>query len=108
MCLADHNGPENGYTERLYILHQRDDWAKVIQLAITTFDHGKWGKISVSVARTKGLITLIKTRSMQSSSCTHIIANGGLSGSKTQKFLNGQGGRGASRRAKVVKIECGS
>jgi hypothetical protein len=45
-------------------------------------------------------------RAVQSSSCTHIIANGGLSGSKTQKFLNGQGGRGASRRAKVVKIEC--
>ncbi|WRT67271.1 uncharacterized protein IL334_004238 [Kwoniella shivajii] len=42
---------------------------------------------------------------LQSSSCTHIIANGGLSGTKTQKHINGQGTRGASRRAKVVKID---
>nr|XP_018263701.1 uncharacterized protein I303_03573 [Kwoniella dejecticola CBS 10117]OBR85859.1 hypothetical protein I303_03573 [Kwoniella dejecticola CBS 10117] len=42
---------------------------------------------------------------LQSSSCTHIIANGGLSGSKTQKHIDGQGKRGASRRAKVVKVE---
>ncbi|WVQ69931.1 uncharacterized protein L199_008154 [Kwoniella botswanensis] len=41
----------------------------------------------------------------QSSSCTHIIANGGLSGTKTQKHIDGQGTRGASRRAKVVKVE---
>ncbi|WVW82937.1 hypothetical protein I302_104952 [Kwoniella bestiolae CBS 10118] len=42
---------------------------------------------------------------LQSSSCTHIIANGGLSGTKTQKHIDGQGTRGASRRAKVVKVE---
>ncbi|WWC89887.1 uncharacterized protein L201_004815 [Kwoniella dendrophila CBS 6074] len=42
---------------------------------------------------------------LQSSSCTHIIANYGLSGTKTQKHIDGQGKRGASRRAKVVKIE---
>ncbi|WVQ98879.1 hypothetical protein IAU59_006010 [Kwoniella sp. CBS 9459] len=41
----------------------------------------------------------------QSSSCTHIIANGGLSGTKTQKWIDGQGSRGASRRAKVIKVE---
>ncbi|ORY28262.1 BRCT domain-containing protein [Naematelia encephala] len=41
----------------------------------------------------------------QNGSNTHIIANGGLSGSKTQKHINGQGGRGASRRAKVVRVE---
>jgi len=41
---------------------------------------------------------------MQSSSCTHIVASG-LSGSKTQKFIDGQGGRGASQRAKVVRVE---
>ncbi|WVR05304.1 hypothetical protein IAU60_002318 [Kwoniella sp. DSM 27419] len=42
---------------------------------------------------------------LQSSACTHIIANGGLSGTKTQKWIDGQGSRGASRRAKVVKVE---
>ncbi|WWD16079.1 hypothetical protein CI109_100504 [Kwoniella shandongensis] len=42
---------------------------------------------------------------VRTASCTHIIANGGLSGSKSQKHIDGQGGRGASRRAKVVKIE---
>ncbi|WWC69341.1 uncharacterized protein I206_103279 [Kwoniella pini CBS 10737] len=42
---------------------------------------------------------------LPSSSCTHVIANGGLSGSKTQKHIDGQGKRGASRRPKVVKVE---
>ncbi|RXK36897.1 hypothetical protein M231_05871 [Tremella mesenterica] len=41
---------------------------------------------------------------LQSSSCTHIIA-GNLSGTKAQKHINGQGGRGASRRAKVVRVD---
>ncbi|KAK8869657.1 hypothetical protein IAR55_000225 [Kwoniella newhampshirensis] len=42
---------------------------------------------------------------VQTASCTHIIANGGLSGSKSQKHIDGQGGRGAARRAKVVSVE---
>lgn len=42
---------------------------------------------------------------MQSSSVTHIIANGGLSGSKTQKWLDGQAGRGGAKRCKVVRVE---
>ena len=45
-------------------------------------------------------------RTMQNGSCTHVIANGGLSGSKTQKWIDGQAGRGKSKWLKVVKIEC--
>lgn len=45
-------------------------------------------------------------RPMQSASCTHIIASGGLSGTKTQKWINGQGGRGSMKRTKVVKVDC--
>lgn len=45
-------------------------------------------------------------RPMQSGSCTHIIANGGLSGTKTQKWINGQGSRGLAKRMKVVTTDC--
>jgi hypothetical protein len=45
---------------------------------------------------------------MQSASCTHIIASGGLSGTKTQKWIDGQGGRGSMKRTKVVKVDCES
>jgi len=44
----------------------------------------------------------------QNSSCTHIVANGGLSGSKTQKWINGQGGRGGLKRLKVITVDCES
>lgn len=43
---------------------------------------------------------------MQNGSCTHILANGGLSGTKTQKWIDGQGGRGLAKRMKVVKVDC--
>jgi hypothetical protein len=43
---------------------------------------------------------------MQSGSCTHIIANGGLSGTKTQKWIDGQGSRGLAKRMKVVTTDC--
>ncbi|KAK4686388.1 hypothetical protein P7C73_g3740, partial [Tremellales sp. Uapishka_1] len=39
------------------------------------------------------------------SSCTHIIANGGLSGTKTQKYIDGQGGRGGLKRLKVIRAD---
>ncbi|ALO60410.1 hypothetical protein CNB03945 [Cryptococcus deneoformans JEC21] len=42
---------------------------------------------------------------IQTSACTHVIANNGLSGGKTQKHLDMQGGRGSARQVKVVKIE---
>ncbi|ORX33432.1 BRCT domain-containing protein [Kockovaella imperatae] len=42
---------------------------------------------------------------MCNASCTHIIASGGLSGSKTQKWIDGQAGRGASKRTKVVRVD---
>ncbi|WVQ71748.1 hypothetical protein IAR50_001289 [Cryptococcus sp. DSM 104548] len=42
---------------------------------------------------------------VQTSACTHIIANAGLSGSKTQKHLEKQGGRGSARQARVVRVE---
>jgi hypothetical protein len=45
-------------------------------------------------------------RPMQSGSCTHIIANGGLSGTKTQKWIDGQGSRGLAKRMKVVTTDC--
>jgi hypothetical protein len=45
---------------------------------------------------------------MQSGSCTHIIANGGLSGTKTQKWIDGQGSRGLAKRMKVVTTDCES
>jgi hypothetical protein len=48
------------------------------------------------------------TRPMQSGSCTHIIANGGLSGTKTQKWIDGQGSRGLAKRMKVVTTDCKS
>ncbi|KAL1411079.1 hypothetical protein Q8F55_002028 [Vanrija albida] len=38
------------------------------------------------------------------SGCTHVVAER-LSGSKAQKYINGQGRRGASRRSQVVKVE---
>ncbi|TXT13667.1 hypothetical protein VHUM_01034 [Vanrija humicola] len=38
------------------------------------------------------------------SGCTHVVAER-LSGSKSQKYINGQGSRGASRRSQVVKVE---
>jgi hypothetical protein len=47
-------------------------------------------------------------RPMQSGSCTHIIANGGLSGTKTQKWIDGQGSRGLAKRMKVVTTDCKS
>jgi hypothetical protein len=40
------------------------------------------------------------------SACTHIIAEGGLSGTKTQKVIDQFGGRGSGRRAKIVKLSC--
>jgi hypothetical protein len=45
-------------------------------------------------------------RPIQGGSCTHIIANGGLSGTKTQKWINGQGARGLAKRMKVVTTDC--
>ncbi|KIR59888.1 hypothetical protein I314_04323 [Cryptococcus bacillisporus CA1873] len=42
---------------------------------------------------------------IQTSACTHVIANNGLSGGKTQKHLDMQGGRGSARQVKVVKVE---
>ncbi|BEJ16505.1 hypothetical protein CspHIS471_0511100 [Cutaneotrichosporon sp. HIS471] len=36
--------------------------------------------------------------------CTHVVAER-LAGGKTQKVIDGQGGRSASRRAKVVKVQ---
>ncbi|ODN83220.1 hypothetical protein L202_01404 [Cryptococcus amylolentus CBS 6039] len=42
---------------------------------------------------------------VQTSACTHIIANAGLSGGKTQKHLDMQGGRRSSRQARVVRVE---
>ncbi|KAI9637868.1 BRCT domain-containing protein [Dioszegia hungarica] len=42
---------------------------------------------------------------MQSASCTHILASGGLSGTKTQKWIDGQGGRGSAKRMKVVSVD---
>lgn len=45
---------------------------------------------------------------MQNGSCTHIIANGGLSGTKTQKWIDGQGGRGLAKRMKVINVDCKS
>ncbi|GMK54985.1 hypothetical protein CspeluHIS016_0200410 [Cutaneotrichosporon spelunceum] len=36
--------------------------------------------------------------------CTHVVAER-LAGGKTQKVIDGQGGRGASRRAKIVKVQ---
>lgn len=44
-------------------------------------------------------------RPMQSSSCTHILAQN-LSGSKTQKWIDGQAGRGGAKRTKIVRIDC--
>lgn len=54
------------------------------------------------------LLRLVKLmiRPMQSGSCTHIIANGGLSGTKTQKWIDGQGSRGLAKRMKVVTTDC--
>ncbi|CAK9784034.1 hypothetical protein CC85DRAFT_281941 [Cutaneotrichosporon oleaginosum] len=40
----------------------------------------------------------------QHSGCTHVVAER-LAGGKTQKIINGAGGRGASRRAKIVKVQ---
>ncbi|WVO13999.1 hypothetical protein L204_101624 [Cryptococcus depauperatus] len=42
---------------------------------------------------------------IQTSACTHIIANNGLSGSKTQKHLDLQGGRRSSSQARIVRVE---
>jgi hypothetical protein len=50
----------------------------------------------------------LMNRPMQSGSCTHIIANGGLSGTKTQKWIDGQGSRGLAKRMKVVTTDCKS
>jgi hypothetical protein len=50
-------------------------------------------------------MSLADIRATQNSSCTHVIANGGLSGSKTQKWIDGQGGRGGLKRLKVVRVE---
>jgi hypothetical protein len=50
----------------------------------------------------------LMNRPMQSGSCTHIIANGGLSGTKTQKWIDGQGSRGLAKRMKVVTTDCES
>ena len=44
---------------------------------------------------------------MQSSSCTHILAEN-LSGSKTQKWIDSQAGRGGAKRTKVVSVDCTS
>lgn len=41
----------------------------------------------------------------QHSGCTHVVAER-LAGGKTQKYINGQGGRGAAKRTKVVKVDC--
>lgn len=40
------------------------------------------------------------------SACTHIVAEGGLSGTKTQKVIDQMGGRNSGRRAKIVKLAC--
>lgn len=41
----------------------------------------------------------------QSSRCTHVVASR-LSGTKAQKYINGQGSRGAAQRTQAVRVEC--
>lgn len=41
----------------------------------------------------------------QTSRCTHVVAER-LSGTKSQKYINGQGSRGAAQRTRAVKVDC--
>lgn len=66
-----------------------------------TSNGGRFTCVTATVPRCFSL-TL---RATQNSSCTHVIANGGLSGSKTQKWIDGQVGRGGLKRLKVVRVE---
>ena len=73
---------------------------------LITANGGRFMWVYLSPTTFKLFLIISGYRAMCNASCTHIVASGGLSGSKTQKWINGQAGRGASKRTKVVKIDC--